>query len=198
MKKQLLIVDDDRSVCQALRKLLEVEGYKVFTAYDAAEAIEQFRHQAIDLVVLDVNLGDDDGWAVFQTMVGIKPFVPTVVVTAEFGQRERAIAAGVEALIEKPIDVPSFLQLIDILLTETSEHSLNRICDEESYCHYVAKDYSTFLRLLHERGSAPIELSPEIKAALPRRAAGSRKAPAFNHPTVVGDPTLSIPGGRHK
>lgn len=194
-KQKLLIVDDDRAVCDALRKLLEAEGYEVLTAYDATDAITHFRAHAIDLVVLDVNLGADNGWSVFQTMVAINPFVPTIVITAEWGQRERAIAAGAEALIEKPIDVPSFLELIGLLLSESAEHRLQRICDKDDYCHYVAKDGSTFLRLLQERRSAPMRLSSQIKTTLPGGQFARFKDRPRSHTSVVGDPTSSAAPG---
>lgn len=188
MKKTLLVVDDDRAVAESLRKLLRAENFNVLTAADAAEAIRHFRDRPIDLVVLDVNLGGDSGWAVFQTMQEINPSVPTVVITAEWGQRGRAIAAGAEALIEKPIDVSSFLSLIHNLLAETAEHSLERVHHQPDYCRYVAKDYTTFLRLLQERRSAPLDLSSEMSAALPSARAKTGRN-ASNEQTVVGDPT---------
>ena len=192
MKRKLLVVEDDRSVSTSLKKLLESRGFEVFTAGGGAEAIEHFKANPIDLVVLDINLGTDNGWSVFQEMADINPVVPTVVITAEYGQRDRAMAVGVEALIEKPIDVPSFLRLIEGLLAQDAAGRLRRVCGEESYCRYVARDYATFLKLMEERRSAPLNLSVGLRTAPPGSDSYVRGTPA-NPVTVIADPTASTP-----
>ena len=164
--KHLLVVDNDRSVCRSLQKLLRAEGFEVHTACDAAGAVDLFRVHPIDLVVLDINLGSDDGCSVFQALAEINPFVPIVIITAEWGQHGRAVALGAEALVEKPIDVPSFLELIHDLLTERAQRRLRRVCEKQDYCRYRAKDYATVLRALQERMAAPLELSTGIRSAL--------------------------------
>jgi CheY-like chemotaxis protein len=159
MKPKLLVVDNDPSVRESLRKLLEAEHYDVHPAQDGVDALDYFKSNSTDLVVLDLNLGPDDGWKVFHTMTGVNPFVPTVVITAEFDQRERAVAAGVEALIEKPIDVPAFLEIISGLLIETSERRMERVCGDEKYCRYVGRNHEAFRRDLENRYSAPLKMS---------------------------------------
>ena len=167
MKPKVLVVDDDHSVRESLAKLLEAEHYDVHPARDGVDALDYFKSNSTDLVVLDLNLGTDDGWEVFHTMAELNPFVPTVIITAEFDQRKRAVAAGVEALIEKPIDVPAFLKIISDLLAETSEQRLERVCGDDEYCRYLARHYEPFLKLLNERHSTPLKLSSALSAALP-------------------------------
>ena len=164
MKQRLLVVDDDASVLDAMTKLLAAEGYRVLAARDGAGALSRFKSGPVDLVVLDLNLGTDDGWDVFRKMAELNPFVPTVIITAECGQRKLARAAGVEALIEKPIDVPVFLEIVRDLLGERSEQRRERICGSDDYCRYVARSYETFLRMLQERRSAPMKLSSGLGA----------------------------------
>jgi DNA-binding response OmpR family regulator len=186
MKKTILIVDDDRSVADSLRKLLAAERFNVLIATDGAEATRLFRDQPVDLVVLDINLGYESGWEVFQTMQEIKPYVPTIIITAEYGQRDQAIAAGAEALVEKPIDVPPFLDLIRELLADSPHSALGRTPHKPGYCRFHGRDHATFLRLLQERRSAPLESS----MALPGwHSAAGRKI--HNPQTVVGDPTTN-------
>jgi len=169
MKPKLLVVDDDHSVRESLKKLLETEHYDVHPARDGVDALDYFKSNPTDLVVLDLNLGTDDGWKVFHTMTELNPFVPTVIITAEYDQRERAVAAGVEALIEKPIDVPVFLKIISDLLAETNQQRLERVCGDEKYCRYVARHYEPFLRMLNERHSTPLKLSSALDAVFPSR-----------------------------
>lgn len=158
MKPKLLVVDDDRSVLESLTKLLEAEHYEVYPARDAIEAMEYFNSKPIDLVVLDINLGVDNGWKVFETMTITNPFVPTIVITAEWGQREQAVTLGVEGLIEKPIDVPAFLKMIRELLAETTEAKLKRICGNDAYCRYIGRHYEPYLRMLQQRYAAPLRM----------------------------------------
>jgi len=177
MKAKLLVVDDDHAVRESLRKLLEAQGYEVLGAADASEAREHFNTRRIDLVVLDINLGVDNGWQVFEAMTRTNPYVPTIVITAEWGQREQAVALGVEGLIEKPIDVPVLLQLIRDLLAETARAKLKRVRGKDSYCRYAGRHYEPYLRLLQKRYAAPFrirpadapppELSPEVHPPLP-------------------------------
>ena len=122
MKPRLLVVDDDYSVRESVRKLLESEGYEALPARDANEALEQFKSQRVDLVILDINLGGDNGWEVFASMTARNPFVPTIVITGEWGQREKAVTLGVEGLIEKPIDVDRFLEQIERFLHQFAQH----------------------------------------------------------------------------
>lgn len=159
MKKTILIVDDDASVRDSLKKLLKAEGYRVLTAPDSAEALELFMREAIDLVVMDVNLGKEDGWETFERMAATNGTVPTVIVTAEFGQRDRAIAAGVEALIEKPMDVPVFLKIVEHLLGAHRDGKLERVFGDERYCRYVNRSSDAFRQDLARRCSTPLNMS---------------------------------------
>lgn len=159
MKPKLLLVDDDHSVRESLQKLLVAEHYDVYPANDAFGAIEHFKANRIDLVILDINLGTDNGWNVFEKMTAINPYVPTIIITAEWGQQERAVTLGVEGLIEKPIDVPVFLKMIRGLLAETTEAKLKRIFGNEEYCRYVATHYEPYLRKLLEHYNAPLKTS---------------------------------------
>ena len=159
MKPKILVVDDDRSVLESLTKLLEGEHYEVYPARDAIEAMEYFYSEPIDLVVLDINLGVDNGWKIFETMTITNPFVPTIVITAEWGQREQAVTFGVEGLIEKPIDVPAFLNMIRDLLAETTEAKLKRICGNDAYCRYIGRHYEPYLRMLQKRYDAPLRMA---------------------------------------
>src|SRR5690606_41680413 len=69
------------SVRESMTRLLRMEHYEVLPARDGVEAIERFRSHIIDLVVLDLNLGSESGWQVFQRMTELNPYVPTIIVT---------------------------------------------------------------------------------------------------------------------
>jgi len=158
MKHKILVVDDDRPVLESLTKPLKAEHYDVYPARDGIEAIDCFNSKRLDPVVLDINLGADNGWTVFETMTATDLFVPTIVITAEWGQREKAAILGVEGLIEKPIDVPVFLKMFRELLAATTEAKLKRVCGNDAYCRYVGRPDEPYLRMLQERYNAPLRI----------------------------------------
>jgi CheY-like chemotaxis protein len=138
MKKRVFIVDDDASVRQSIKKVLEGAGYAVMAASDGEEAIAQFVPDQIDLVLLDLNLPTRSGWDVFERMTTRYPFVPIIIITGMPNQYRTALAAGASALVEKPIEVPILLKALEELLAEPKETHLRRICGYQDDTRYVA------------------------------------------------------------
>ncbi len=136
MKRKIMVVDDDVQILQSLRKLLQAEGYEVVSAADGREALERFDPQAIDLMLLDLNLPARSGWDVFERVTALNPLLPIVIITGRDRQRELAGAAGVGALMEKPLDVPLLLRTIEELLAETPESRLKRLAGVEDSMRY--------------------------------------------------------------
>ncbi len=103
---QILIVDDDTSICQILRRILENERYQVKEANSGQEALSLFSKNEIDLVLLDFQLPDITGLDVAKAMMAQKPLVPIVLMSA-YGTISRAVEAtkmGVYDFLEKPLD----------------------------------------------------------------------------------------------
>ena len=118
-KYRVMVVDDDESVRDSLRKLLDHEGYDVTVAADGAEAVEIFRQAGcrIDLLLVDLNMPVKNGWATLDRLLEADRSLPVFVLTGLSHQYELAEAAGVRVLVEKPIDVPGLLQLMRRQLT---------------------------------------------------------------------------------
>ena len=68
MARKILIVDDDKNICELLRLYLEKEGYQTAIALNGRSAVEQFHSFAPDLVLLDVMLPGKDGKAIATAM----------------------------------------------------------------------------------------------------------------------------------
>ena len=128
MKQGVLIVDDDASVRESIRRVLKGAGYEVKTAADAEEATVKFVPEEIDLVLLDLNLRSHSGWDVFERLTTQHPALPIIFITGMPNHYQTAVAAGVGALIEKPIEVTSLLKTMDELLAEPKEARLRRMC----------------------------------------------------------------------
>lgn len=110
----VMVVDDDESIRNSLRKLLSSEGYHVTLAANGVEAMETFRRQQeqIDLLLIDLNMPLKNGWATLDRLLEANCSPPVFILTGLSHQSELAEAAGVCALVEKPINVPGLLRLI--------------------------------------------------------------------------------------
>lgn len=131
------MVDDDSSIRESLRKVLQAEGYEVALAGDGQEAIEKFNQERIDLVLLDLNLPVNSGWDTFGTLTAIDPLLPIIIITGRQHQSSLAAAAGISALMEKPLNVPLLLQTITALLAEEPATRLKRLVGLRSDMRYA-------------------------------------------------------------
>jgi CheY-like chemotaxis protein len=119
--KTILLADDDPAIRQTLGQVLALEQYNVVFAATGRETAAQFISHVPDLVLLDLNMPDRDGWEAFHLMNSTHPGVPVIVITARPHQHERAASLGVASLMEKPLDIPSLLKAVRDLLEEPRE-----------------------------------------------------------------------------
>jgi two-component system response regulator PilR (NtrC family) len=106
-KGRILIIEDERSMREVLKILLEEEAYDVTTAADGMEGIEQVRSNIFDLVITDIKMPRADGFEVLRQVKEISPNTIVLMVTA-FGTTESAIEAmkqGAYDYIHKPFKI---------------------------------------------------------------------------------------------
>ncbi len=137
MNKTVLIADDDLSVRKSLGKVLQEVGYNVIEAADGAEAVKQFKSGQVDLLLLDIGLPIRNGWDTFETITSQAPAFPIIIITGKDNQYDTAMAAGVGALMEKPLDVGQLLNTVQELLAESKEARLRRLCGYSHDVRYV-------------------------------------------------------------
>jgi signal transduction histidine kinase len=109
---KILYVEDTPTSQRLVQRILLVEGFDVVLADDGISAIEVARREKPNLILMDINIGGMDGYEVttrLRTIPGLEE-VPIVAVTAATldGDRERALVAGCNGYIPKPIDVDTF------------------------------------------------------------------------------------------
>lgn len=121
-------MDDDASVRESLKRLLESAGYQVVLAEGAREAAVRFKPGELDLLVLDLMLSNQSGWDVFERSAMGRPLVPVIIITGLPNMRRTAEMVGAGALFEKPIDPLAFLARIAELLAEPQDKRLQRLC----------------------------------------------------------------------
>jgi DNA-binding response OmpR family regulator len=137
MKAKILLADDDASVREMLGRVLESEHYDVVYAKTGREAAAKFIADLPDLVLLDLNMPDRDGWDAFDLMNRTHPSVPVIVITAQPQQYEHAAQLGIDALMEKPLNLPLLLVIIGNLLTESESDRTQRLTNPVFRTTYI-------------------------------------------------------------
>ena len=112
MSKKILIVDDDPSIVLAVQTLLELEGYAVQTASNGTEAESKFADFAPNLVLLDVNMPQKNGFEVARELR--KQDTKIIFLTAKGMQEDKreGYATGGDDYIVKPFSNEEILQAI--------------------------------------------------------------------------------------
>ena len=125
--KRILVADDDAMVRAALCAVLESEDYAVDEAHNGIEAVTRAIEHAPDLVLLDLNMPHLDGWGAFSQLHRLTPLLPVIVITARPHQYPEAVRLGVDAFMEKPLNVPLLLDALQRLASEPPEEHEARV-----------------------------------------------------------------------
>jgi CheY-like chemotaxis protein len=131
MKKKILLADDDPGIREMLGRVLESEQYEVVLAGTGREAVAKFSDSLPDLVLLDLNMPDLDGWEAIDLITSNHPFVSVIVITARPKQYEKAADMAVDALMEKPLNLPLLLSAIAGLMAESEAERVRRLSDPD-------------------------------------------------------------------
>lgn len=110
----VLVVDDDRALCQNLWDLLRERGYRVGIAHDEEEARAQLRDTRFRVALIDMKIPGGDGGRVFRMVRASNPNARTVLITGYRSETNRLIeevlGEGADAVCYKPFDVPELLR----------------------------------------------------------------------------------------
>ncbi len=123
---KILIVEDNEENRDSLSRRLQRRGYAIVTARDGNAGLAMAQSEKPDLILMDMNLPDLDGWEATRQIKAIEELrdVPVLALTAHAlaGDRERAVAVGCTDYHAKPIDFPRLLAQMEALLqTRTAE-----------------------------------------------------------------------------
>lgn len=118
MKRRILVVEDDRTLRQALVFNLEREGYEVRGAVDGEQALAAARDGGIDLMLLDLMLPGMSGLEVLRTMRADGIDTPVVILSAKGGEIDKVVGlkVGADDYIAKPFSRPELLARVESVL----------------------------------------------------------------------------------
>ena len=113
---KVLIVDDDKNICDLLRLYLEKEGYGVILSHDGDEAVAKFNALKPDLILLDIMLPGMDGWQICRE-IRKKSNVPIIMITAKGETIDKVIGLelGADDYIVKPFDAKEVIARINAI-----------------------------------------------------------------------------------
>lgn len=104
MGRKILIVDDEPLFCEILRKFLVGKGYSVAEAHDGYLALEAYRQERPDVVLLDALMPGQDGLETLRSLLAFDPKARVIIVTAALDEEaaKQALAEGALEYIYKP------------------------------------------------------------------------------------------------
>ncbi len=144
---KVLVIDDDPSVRELLKRLLEGDGYRVLTAEDGAEGLAIARSEHPEAITLDVVMpGDLDGWAVLKELKNHPDTegIPVIMVSI-MAEADNGFALDVEDYLVKPVDMDRLSRVVSRVTSSSLQRNLLIVDDD-------VDSRETLGRLLKESG----------------------------------------------
>jgi len=120
----ILYVEDNLDNRILVRRILEAEGFQVEEASSGPEAFEKLKTITPDLILMDINLPEIDGYTLTSTLKSqLTTSIPIVALTANVmkGDREKTLQAGCDGYIQKPIDVDALPNQVRSFLSSKTQ-----------------------------------------------------------------------------
>ena len=160
----ILLVDDDKTTHDVVRRAIKKEGHTVYSCFDGDEGIEQARKFLPKLILLDVLMPGRDGWSVLKELKKDKKLkdIP-VVITSVLNEESMANSLGADDYMKKPIDRTFFINIVKRYITEKNQKVLivdddentrdllNKILKNEGYMSIDAKNGEDALERVKEK-----------------------------------------------
>lgn len=117
---RILVVDDTDDVRELIAKLLQRKGFDVTTAAGGKQGVAQASTDKPDLILMDLNMPEMDGWQAARTIREEGITTPVIALTAHqmSDEHDRAIEAGFNGFQTKPLELDALLSLIEELLSK--------------------------------------------------------------------------------
>jgi two-component system, NtrC family, response regulator HydG len=132
----VLVVDDDRDLCDNLWELLRAGGFRVCLAYDLSQATETLRESSFEVVLIDMRLPDGPGSSVYRLVRATNPQSRTVLITGYRTDMDELVAQltgeGADSVWYKPFHVPDLIETMKKLAEDGREHADHKPSEERS------------------------------------------------------------------
>lgn len=115
----ILIAEDDLILLRVLRKMVEDKGLKTYVADNGATALELFHAHKPDIVLMDIDMPEKDGWEVLEEIRRTNQFVPVIIMTGRSVEEQDSLKSyemGATFFVRKPFHLREIVALIDVQL----------------------------------------------------------------------------------
>ena len=133
---RLLVVDDEKEICNLIQKYASFEGNEVFTASNGMDAVEMCRNNRFDLIVMDVMMPELDG---FSAVAMIRKFsnTPVIMLSARGEEYDRihGFEIGVDDYVVKPFSPMELMLRINVVLNRTVQSAVSESSGETQNEH---------------------------------------------------------------
>ena len=125
---KILLVEDDKNIAITISYYLQQEGFTINTAKTVKEGIEKIKNNEYDLMLLDINLPDGTGYALYQEMKNIQE-IPTIFLTALDEEKDivKGFDLGADDYITKPFHAGELLSRIKNVLRHNIKNAKKEI-----------------------------------------------------------------------
>ncbi len=129
VKRHILVADDEDNLRSIIRLNLELENHQVVTAENGRVALEEFKKQAFDLVILDVMMPETDGFTLCKKIRKLNPEVPVLFLTAKNSSSDKieGLKLGADDYLVKPFNLEELLLRVQVLLKRYTGRQPNHI-----------------------------------------------------------------------
>jgi len=149
---RILVVDDEKSIRNTLKDVLEYEKYEVFLAEDGASGIDQFTQGSFDVVLCDIKMAKMDGIEVLQKLLDISSDIPVIMISGH-GNIDTAVDSikkGAFDFLEKPLDLNRLLITIRNALERGSLISQTKVLKKQVSKKFEIVGASTAIMIVKE------------------------------------------------
>lgn len=114
--KDILIVEDEQSLCDLLASVLEAEGHRARKAGNGLEALHEIEEARPNLILLDMMMPVMDGWQFIARMRANDEWktIPVVLITAVYDMSSLESRTGARAILTKPFDIELIVDAVDL------------------------------------------------------------------------------------
>jgi len=124
MKPNILCIEDHPDNMMLIRRLFRPDGYNLIEAKTGVQGLSVAENQELDLILLDINLPDIDGYEIARRIrTSSKPAliqIPIIAVTANAmkGDAQKALDAGCDVYMPKPINIVQLIETVDAFVSK--------------------------------------------------------------------------------
>jgi DNA-binding NtrC family response regulator len=148
MRHQILVVDDQMSICHHIRAILENEGYEVGIAHSGDHALSTLSSQSYDLILADMKMPGMDGLELFEQARKMDPGISGIIVTAygSISSAVHCIKHGISDYLVKPFEPESLLMVVEKVFKEREmmreiEDLRKEVTQKYAFGNIIGKNY---------------------------------------------------------